>query len=86
MDSDRRIFSPAKRSRRCALTLIACSVLMTIAFVAIHKDRLPVSGNGPVVSAPDRPPISTTTDRQSSVPVQVSMAGSIAPRSASQDQ
>ena len=45
MDSERRIFSPARRSRRCALCLIACSVLMAITFVAIHKDRFPLVGN-----------------------------------------
>ena len=82
MDSERRIFSPARRSRRCALTLIACSVLMAIAFVAIHKDRLPAGGNGTVVTTSDSTPVAA----KSSVPLQVSMTGTIARQSATQDQ
>jgi len=79
MDSERRILSPAKRSRRCALTLIAGSVLMVIGFVASHEDRLPVSVNAPVVTAPDTAPVATATNHQPSVSLHVSMARSIAP-------
>ena len=82
MDSERRIFSPARRSRRCALTLIACSVLLAIAFVAILKDRLPAGGSGPVVPASDSAPVAA----KSSVPLKVSMAERIAPQSATQGQ
>ncbi len=82
MDSERRICSPARRSRRCALTLIACSVLMAIAFVAIHKDRLPVGGSGTVVATSDTAPVAA----KSSVPLKVSMAGTIASQSATQGQ
>ncbi len=82
MDSERRIFSPARRSRRCALTLIACSVLMAIAFVAIHKDRLPAGGNGTVVTASDSAPVAT----KPSMPLKVSMAEETAPQSATQGQ
>ena len=76
MDSDRRIFSPAKRSRRCALTLISCSVLMVLAFVAIHKDRLPAGGNGAVVATSDTAPVAA----KSATPLKVSMAGTTAPQ------
>lgn len=79
MDSERRILSPAKRSRRCALTLIAGSALMVIAFVGSNNDRFTVRAHVPAVTAPDTAPVATATDRQPSVPVQVSMARSIAP-------
>ena len=82
MTSDRRILSPARRSRRCALSLISCSALLVIAFVAIHKDWLPVAGNGTVVPASDSTPVAA----KSSVPLKVSMAGTIAPQSAPQGQ
>jgi hypothetical protein len=82
MDSERRIFSPARRSRRCALTLIACSVLMVIAFVAIHKDRLPVAGNGAVATASDTAPVAS----KPSTPLKVSMAEGATPQSATQRQ
>ncbi len=82
MDSERRIFSPARRSRRCALTLIACTVLMAMAFVAIHKDRLPAGGVRPVVATSDTEKVAA----KSSVPLKVSMAGTIAPQSATQGQ
>lgn len=82
MDSERRIFSPARRSRRCALSLIACSVLLVIAFVAIHKDRLPVAENGTVATTSDTTPVTT----KPSMPLKVSMAEGIAPQSATQGQ
>ncbi len=82
MDSNRRIFSPARRSRRCALTLIACTVLMAMAFVAIHKDRLPTEGTGTVVPASDITPVAA----KSSVPLKVSMAESATPQTATQDR
>lgn len=82
MDSERRIFSPARRSRRCALSLIACSVLMVTAFVAIHKDRLPVAGNGTVATTSDTASVAT----KPSMPLKVSMAEGAAPQSAPQGQ
>ncbi len=82
MDSERRIFSPARRSRRCALCLIACSVLMAITFVAIHKDRFPLVGNGTVAMTSN----TATVAAKPSKPLKVSMAEEAAPQTATHGQ
>ena len=82
MNSDRRIFSPARRSRRCALTLVACSVLMIIAFVVIQRDRIPNSTEGPSVATSNEAP----SPRKSTAPLNVSMAENPAPQAATISQ
>jgi len=88
MDSDQTLLSPAKRSRRCALVLLAFLALVAAAYIGLHADRFSDKGiGGPGIAASvatsERHLTSSTStvadqDHQSSSLVQVSMADKMA--------
>lgn len=85
MDTDQIILSPAKRARRCVLTLFVLSIIVAGVYVGLHSDRSPFRGNGIVVSSSDaalaQKPSSAPTQQAvgtKDAPVQVSTKDSIA--------
>lgn len=84
MASNERILSPAKRAQRCVLNLIACFVLVAMAYVAF-RPGLSTLGNSVVVShaaeAVAVPRIVTANPGfQSPESFRVTLAATVAPR------
>lgn len=84
MASNERILSPAKRAQRCVLNLIACFVLVAMAYIAFRPDQSTVA-DGAVVSraveAMVAPRIvAVNPDVQPPESFRVTLAATVAPR------
>ena len=88
MDTDLRILSPARRSRRCVLSLCITCVLAIGAYVSIYPGQRPFGWAGSAVTTahatPDRHSSSASTtattrdnDQPTAAPVQLTIAGKI---------
>lgn len=89
MDTGRPLLSPAKRAKRCALSLLFFFALAAGAYLRFHADHAPAQGDGTFVAASaavparDSPsasavPGAVDKNRQPLSPVQLSMTGMIA--------
>ena len=85
MDTDRRVISPARRSKRCVRCLFALCILVAGAYLGFHPDP-PFMGGGSHTAAPvaaserNLPSVSTALafskkDRQTSALVRLTMTG-----------